>query len=324
MQQRTKFLLVSFMLSLPLWWGANILGKNIEEYFVFKELSKNPQIISAQLNFRELTSTPSPTPTPEIIESLKPEPTPEAKAIISVALTLDDESNVISQNAILKKAVNEKLPIASLTKLMTALVALENYDLLQPIIISYDATSQDGDMGQFKVGEIFSAKEILYSMLMESSNDAAYALSEAIGTEAFVNLMNLEANKLGLENTNFSNPMGFDSKDNYSSAEDLVKLSTHFFQKPLILEILSTKEKNIYTSDGIIHHTAINTNELLRDTPEIVGGKTGYTAGAQGCLISILKGQGNNNYFINVILGSVDRFGEMKEIIKRVNKDYAW
>ena len=234
-----------------------------------------------------------------------------------------------------KKNGSQKLPIASLTKLMTALVVLDNYNLSQLAEISKEAVLQEEEQGELKVGEILFVKNLLYIMLMESSNDAAYALSEIIGKESFVDLMNHKARNIGLENTYLGNPTGLDPIDpidliNYSTAEDLVKLTEYLLKNQLlILEILSLEEFELYRPDNTFHHKLRNTNEFLADDgwqAEIIGGKTGWTPRAKGCFLLVLKSANwqteNESYLTYVILGSNNRFEEMRKLIDWTNKAF--
>lgn len=222
-----------------------------------------------------------------------------------------------------KKNEEKKLPVASLTKLMTALVVLDNYNLDQKIVIDQEAMAQEGDQGGLKLGETFSVKDLLYIALMESSNRAAYALSELIGTDNFIILMNDKAVKMGLANTHFQDATGLDSAS-YSTAKDLATLSEYLFKNyPLFKKIINLKEYDLYLPDGTLHHTLINTNSLLGQN-NIIGGKTGYTNEALGCFMAVQNGIGNGNYIINVVLGSQDRFTEMQNIINWVNSAYQW
>lgn len=217
----------------------------------------------------------------------------------------------------------EKMPVASLTKLMSALIVLKNYDLNQLTTISEQAVEQEGGQGLLRAGEKLSLENLLYIMLIESSNDAAFALAEIMGVEKFVDLMNLEALKLGMEQSYFADPSGV-SSDNYSAAEDLVKLTKYLLKEyPLVWEILSYEKFELRTPWGF-HHELLNTNELLGKIPDILGGKTGETDQAKGCLLLILKNHQNGNYLVYVILGSGDRFGEAEQLIDWVNKAYQW
>jgi len=231
-----------------------------------------------------------------------------AEAAISVKSNLEGESTVVFQ-----KNSDLKVPIASLTKLMTAVVVSNNYDLSQKITISSEADSQFPSKRDVKSGDVFPTGSLLEIMLIESSNRAAYALAEAIGKDAFVDLMNHEARKIGMENTNFTDPTGI-SSGNVSTVNDLVKLAEHVLKNyPRLANI--SKTKYFYTPGfgGII-----NTNELLGEIPEIVFGKTGFTDEAKGCLILAVINQNDNSYFINVVLGAEDRFFEMRKIVNLI------
>lgn len=156
---------------------------------------------------------------------------------------------------------------------------------------------------------------------MESSNRAAYALSSIMGTDNFITLMNEKAKNLGLLNTHFQDAAGLDAAS-YSTAEDLIKLSGYVFENyPLFRKIISLKEYSLYLEDGMLHHTLINTNSLLGEN-NIIGGKTGYTNEALGCFMTIQNSAVKGNYVINIVLGSQDRFTEMKDIINWVNLSY--
>lgn len=242
-----------------------------------------------------------------------------AQSAISVESDLFDSDKIL-----FKKNGDKKLPIASLTKLMTAMAALENYNLSDTITISKNVVLQEGAQGALKQKDVISVKDLLYIMLIESSNHAAYALSEAKGEKNFVKLMNEEAKELGLENTHFADSTGL-SSENYSTSEDLIKLTKHLLKNyPIIAEISRTKEIDLYKQDGSFYGKLINTNELLGEIPDIVGGKTGFTTNAKGSLLLVLNNHRSGNYLIYVILGSDDRFGEMKKLINWVNITYIW
>jgi len=317
-----KIFFIAFILSLPFWWGLNIFQKNLENFLVLQELEQYPKIITAQVS----------KPILNLDKSLKPlrnwsvdEIKINAKSAISIFFLEGEKDRIL-----FKKNSDSKLPIASITKLVSASVVSENYDLNLPITISEEAVAQDSDSGQLKTGEVFQAKELLYPLLIESSNDAAYAFAEVIGAQNFVDLMNLEAKKIGMENTHFVNSSGIDpiTKNigiNYSTAEDLTKLAKYLLQKPKILQILSQKEYDLYSIDGLSHHKLSSTNELLGKNHQIIGGKTGWTPQAQGCLLLILKAPGQNQgYLVNIILGSEDRFGEMEKLTDWINTAYKW
>ncbi len=237
----------------------------------------------------------------------------DAKSIFSLEVGFEQE------NILFKKNENEKLPIASLVKLMTVLLVLEKYDLSEKVTISQEAMAQEGEQGVLKLGETLSVKNLLYITLIESGNRAAKALSEVMGTDKFVALMNNRAKNLGLLNSYFRDPTGLDS-ENYSTAKDLFKLSKYLFENySLFREIVGLKEFDLYLDDDQFHHKLTNTNKLLGEVESVVGGKTGWTDIAKGCVMAIQESKDKKNYIIHIILGSEDRFKEAKKLISFVN-----
>lgn len=243
----------------------------------------------------------------------------EAESAMSV------ETDLLTQKKILfSKNQSNILPIASLTKLMSALVILQNYNLEEKIIITEENVAQEGERGNLKIGDILSVKDLLYIALIESSNDAMHALSSIMGDGQFVSKMNEKAANLGLYGTYFADSSGL-LPESHSTAEDLVKLAEYLIlEQPMIFEISSTKEYDLYLYNGELHHKLINTNKLLGEIPEIIGGKTGFTNQAKSCLIIVQKSPKEGNYLINVVLKSDDRLEEMKKIINWLNAAYKW
>lgn len=251
---------------------------------------------------------------------------PVAPVVKDISLPIEPVVEIYSQSALsvefgdsdpkflLKKDEGKVLPIASLTKLMTALVVLENYNLSEKITVSQLAMNQDGEQGELKLGQVFSVKGLLYVMLMESSNRASFSLAERVGKDNFIKLMNERTLSLGLNNTHFQDVTGLLSSS-YSTASDLAFLSSYLFKNyPLFREITSKKEHNLFLPNGSFHHRLISTNKLLGQN-NIVGGKTGFTDAAGGCFMTIQQGQTENKYTVNIVLGADDRFFEMQKII---------
>ncbi len=273
-----------------------------------------------------------PNATASVSDSFQPEVAGNQTAEIPVILqrqelNINAESFISTrvdssqQVVLIGKNQQKQLLIASLTKLMTAMVSLDNYDFSQNITISKEAVAQGGF---FKAGEVFPVKTLLYAALIGSDNSAAYALSELMGKDKFFNLMNIKAKELGLLNTYYSNSVGF-GLENHSTAEDLVKLTKQILEKySLIFQITLIPEFNVYDLNGKFHHKVLTTNQLLTDPSlnwrsAIIGGKTGNNEEAGECLILVLKYPDSKNYLISVILNSKDRFGEMKNLIDWVN-----
>lgn len=300
MSRNIKFFFAAFLISLPFWWGVNVFEKNLENFlfFSFYYQPPPPQVFLAQVSQQFFQS--SEKEIPEI----------EAKSAISVKINKNG-----SQEILFEKNPDQILPIASLTKLMTALVVAKNYDFSQQLEVTKEAVEQPEEFGDLKIGEYLSVENLLYLVLIESSNDSAFILSELIGQDGFVGLMNLEAEYLGLFGTHFVEPTGY-SAENYSTAKDLANLAKYIIKnKAIVWEISSLSEFDLYTPDGVFHHQLSNTNQLLKEYPEIIGGKTGYTEEAGGCIILILKNS-KDEVFINIILGSKNRFEEMKKLIE--------
>lgn len=230
------------------------------------------------------------------------------------------ESKIQGDDKILyKKNSYLRLPIASLTKLMTAVVSIENYDLSQKVIISKNATSQEGEQGALKAGAEITMNDLIYIMLIESSNQAAYALSEGMDKFDFVRLMNNKARELKMESTFFTEPTGL-LPENVSTSEDLVKLSKYILNKhPEIAEISRLKEYDL-PNYGKLE----NTDQLLGELPAVVASKTGFTVEAGGCLMLLLNNSEADSYLIYIVLGTPDRFSEMKKMIEWINTAYVW
>jgi len=264
------------------------------------------------------------------------QPEIEAKA----ALIFEPGKNRI----LYQKNIEQVLPIASLTKLMTGLVILEEINLDQIVTVSKEAVGAYGDMGGLVINENISVKNLLYALLMESSNDAAIALAEAFKDcpldtvldskeQSLVYLMNKKAEELGLENTHFVEPTGY-SPDNLSTTLDLAKLVKYSLNQPVIWQIFKTISIDLPSADGTINHHFTNTNQLLNSLPMIIGGKTGYTNEAQGCMILVIEqdlnkirnyiGQPSSEYLIIIVLGTQERFSETEKLINWVKEAYIW
>jgi D-alanyl-D-alanine carboxypeptidase len=320
MSRDFKFFLIGLIIGLPLLWGAIILQKNLEDFLFWGKIADSPDLLTAQIIQEQK------------LEQLKLQRNWQAaglqiSAASAISVFLDHQGN---KRILFSKESQKVLPIASLSKLMAADVILENYDLSQEIEITEQAVATEETAGGFTAGEVFFTQGLLYSSLIESSNDATAALIEVIGETTFVNLMNLTAENLGLKNTYFVDAIGLDPDGpeesiNRSTAEDMANFSVYLLEnKPRILGILSLTEFDFYAASGVFHHTIKNTNELLGEVPGIIAGKTGKTPIAGGCLIIIMEAPAKEGKIVNVILGSTDRFGEMKKLIGWLNAAYKW
>jgi len=309
-----KFFLIAFVVSLLLGRGVIFFQEKLEDVF-FARISQPLEDIS----LIEIRTPEASNENKKEAEELNLEIT--AKSAISVKIDEMENEKILFQ-----KNINKNLPIASLTKLMTALVVLEdkeNYDFSQVVTVSEKAISQDEDFGNLKIKDKLSVEDLLHIMLIESSNDAAYALAEKIEVEKFVEKMNQKAKTLGLDNTYFINPSGLDSEDpeipnNLSTVKDLVKLAQYILdQHPIILDISSKMAYEVLDSWGQFHHLAATKNGLSEEIPDIIGGKTGFTNEAGGCMLLVLKDK--DGYLINVILGTESPEARLEEMKKLIN-----
>ncbi len=223
------------------------------------------------------------------------------------------------------KNIETRRPVASLTKLMTAIIVLENYNLEEIIKVSAAAVRREGSRGELRPSEEITARALLNMMLIDSSNDAAIALADK--NSVFVSLMNKKAKELGLLNTHFTNPDGLDEDDNYSTAVDIAKIFSYLANNyPAVFDILKTENMIVYSADGKITHRLKNTNALLGSISEIRAGKTGYTDKAGGSLALLVSSFhfGDENNIITIVLGSPDRFGESEKLIQWLKEAYIW
>ena len=227
--------------------------------------------------------------------------------VLSCVFTINikaEELNILSKNAILynlndeeiiyEKNSKEKIQIASLTKIMTALVTLENIDDIdKQVMITRDdligLAEQNLVTAGFTVGEVVTYKDLLYGLLLPSGADAANVLKRNVSND-FIDLMNEKANFLKLKNTKFNNPIGLDDENNYSTVEDLLIIFKEALKNEEFKKIITSKEYT--TTDGKLtfkSNIQRNAKKYGIDIPYIEGGKTGTTDGAGLCLASIAK-----------------------------------
>lgn len=216
----------------------------------------------------------------------------------TAALVMEVESGRVlySKNPTVRKS------IASTTKIMTAIIALENGDLEDVVTVSGKAAGTRGSSINLRAGQKFTLKELLYGMLMNSGNDAAVAIAEHIGgsVEAFAVMMNNKARELGADNTVYVTPHGLDAEGQYSTAYDLALITRYALKNPVFSRIVATNIANIPGRQ------LYNTNELLEIYPGADGVKTGYTGKAGRCLVASATRSGMR--IISIVLGSPTRY----------------
>jgi D-alanyl-D-alanine carboxypeptidase (penicillin-binding protein 5/6) len=219
---------------------------------------------------------------------------------------------------------DERLRPASITKLMTALVALDYYKLDDVITVRRLApVEQEADMG-LAVGDKITVRNLMYGLLVPSGNDAAYTLADNYegGIENFLYAMNQKAKSLNMENTHFQNPAGFDNDNHYTTAKDLSLLASEVLKNKFINEIVSTKKITLTDALDKKKYPVTNVNELLGTVLGVDGLKTGFTDEAGQCLITSVSRNGHR--VVIVVLKSQDRFGESASLAEWVYRSFNW
>jgi len=247
---------------------------------------------------------------------------PARPSIKAAALYLVD---LKSGRILLEKDATRRLPPASLTKVMTALVVLEAAPLHEIVKIDSRALGHQSSL-KFQAGEEFLLRDLLTAMLVTSANDACEAIAWHVGGDAdrFVTLMNERVRTLGLKNTHFANACGFDAPGHYSTAADLAKLTKQALQVPAISMMVRTVTRDIASVDGKRQVPLRSTNELLLD-PDVTGVKTGYTSKAGRCLIASMFKDGHQLLLVGLNVrdrweqaGSLLRYGQA--VLRAVNE----
>ncbi|MFZ2891463.1 D-alanyl-D-alanine carboxypeptidase family protein [Sulfuricurvum sp.] len=194
-----------------------------------------------------------------------------------------------------KEALKEVKP-ASLTKIMTAILALEQGNLNRPITITTEMTTVEPTKAGYKEGEIISLEDLIKATMIKSDNDAAMAVAIAIGGDlnTFVEMMNIKAKQIGMNNTTFTNPCGFDIGEHHSTPMDLLHLAEYAIQNPLFNDITRQNQHTYYSLNTNRKFVAKTHNYLLNRYEYAVGVKTGYTSKAGPCLIARAKKEGND------------------------------
>ncbi|ASS75070.1 D-alanyl-D-alanine carboxypeptidase [Tumebacillus algifaecis] len=188
-----------------------------------------------------------------------------------------------------EKNGDDKMLIASLTKIITAIVAIESgVDLNSEVTVSSRASGKEGSSIYLKVGEKQKLIDLLYAVMLRSGNDAATAVAEHVGKteQGFVEMMNKKVEDLGLKGTHFANPHGLDAKEHFSSAHDMAVLTAYALRNPIFAEIVKTKVKSIPMPGEAWERKMHNKNKMLVRYEGADGVKTGYTKAAGRCLAS--------------------------------------
>jgi serine-type D-Ala-D-Ala carboxypeptidase (penicillin-binding protein 5/6) len=231
--------------------------------------------------------------------------------------------DLATDTVLYQKQADLRLPIASTTKIMTALVASEYFKPNSVLTVGASANT-DGSRVGLIVGEKLDFRSLLYGMLLDSGNDAAFCIAENYpgGVPGFVAAMNQKATDLGLLNTHFDNPAGFDSNNHYSSASDLAKITAEALKNSDLSRVFATKETDIVSLDKKESYHLVNLNKLLTSLNGVLGVKTGSTPAAKENLVTLVERSGHR--VLTVVLGSDDRFGETTELVDWTYTNFKW
>lgn len=225
-----------------------------------------------------------------------------------------DESDLSAKSAVLIDGDNgriffgknekEKRAMASTTKIMTCIVALENSKNNEIVEISKKAASMPKVKMNVVKGERYYLKDLLYAMMLESYNDVAVAVAECVGgsVENFANMMNKKAKEIGANNTGFVTPNGLDAKEHYSTAYDMAKIGAYAIKNKRFLEIINTKKYNLMEIKNKRNITVVNKDNFLNLENDAIGIKTGFTGNAGYCFVGAIKNKGRT--FVSCVLAS--------------------
>lgn len=226
---------------------------------------------------------------------------------------------------LIEKNKDERLAMASTTKIMTALVALENCKELDEIFdVDNRAVGIEGTSIYLKPNERLSMRELLYGLMLNSGNDAAMAIGYKIGEgdmDKFVDLMNQKASTLGLKNTHFDNAHGLDSQTHYTSSYDLAIITAKAMENETFRDIVKTDIKEISCPTEMGHRFVRNKHKLLKTMEGCEGVKTGFTDNARRCCVTSCYR--NNMRLICVVLNCNDMFAESQKVLEKCFDEYS-
>ena len=216
---------------------------------------------------------------------------------------------------IYEKSANLRLSMASTTKIMTAVLLLENKKLSDTVIVTDEMLRVEGSSMGLKSGDKVSFYDLLYGLMLSSGNDAANVVAISIGgsLEGFAKMMNAKAKEIGLLNTSFVTPSGLDSENHYTTAYDLSMLTRYALENDEFARAVSTKSVTLYFGNPPYRRTLTNHNRLLNMVDGVIGVKTGFTKKSGRCLVSAYKKDGK--YLIAVTLNAPNDWADHKSLI---------
>ncbi len=286
-----SFIILSTVFSLL---GLNSLADKFDQAIVRDWSGNKKEAVASASNF----NLPDIMPLPKV-KNNAPKITANGKYFL---LADADTGKVLA-----KSGLNTVVPIASTTKIMTAVIALENYNLHDVATVSSKATSQVPSIAYLKTGEKITIENLLNCMLISSGNDAAYAIAEHMseetgGIDLFVSKMNEKAKELGMKDTYYDDPAGL-SSESKSTVYDLFLITKYALKNPVFQQIVKKSAFTAKNVDGTIFHSLKQSNRLITEYyPGAIGVKTGFTDNAGHCLVGAATREGHT--LISIVLNT--------------------
>lgn len=217
---------------------------------------------------------------------------------------------------------NKKLPMASTTKILTAITVIENFPIEKVVSVPSSCVGTEGSSVYLREGERLTVEELLYGLLLRSGNDCAETLAATLGSgrSEFIALMNKTAEKCGAKNSNFTNPHGLHDDNHYTTAKDLCLIAAHAMKNPLFKKIVSTKRISISNDGYSYDRILINKNKMLSFYEGCNGVKTGYTKKAGRCLVSSVEKNGMS--VVAVVINSPQMWERSAELMDEAFCNY--
>jgi serine-type D-Ala-D-Ala carboxypeptidase (penicillin-binding protein 5/6) len=266
--------------------------------------------------------TPTPTPTPKPVLTVRGTP-PTLNATASYLVDMDTGNILVNVNGY------KALPMASTTKIMTALIAIQSGQLDQPVTVTQAELNQvppDASSANLVAGETLTLKELLYGLMLPSGDDAALVIADTLGgtTDNFVLRMNLFAQRLRLFQTHYTNPHGLNlasDQEHYTSASDLARLTEYAMHIPTFSQIVQLQNYKLPATDRHRAHDWTNTNTLLGSYQGMIGVKTGHTDAAGWCLVFAATKSGH--HLIGVVMNDPSEELRNKDAMTLLNWGFA-
>lgn len=258
------------------------------------------------------------------IPSYPPYPQSDGVAVPPIYSRSYIVQDLTSKTIIASRSPDTLMLPASTTKLMTALVALDQYPDLSQVLTVKNQNQAIGQTIDLVANEQLTIHSLLYALLVHSGNDAALAIADNYpgGYAGFVTAMNAKAAELHLSSTTYKNPSGIEQYGHVTTARDLAILAGVALNNEIIRQIVTTESITIYDITNQIAHELTATDELLGILPGLLGGKTGWTTNAGECFVALVERGGRK--IITVVLGSTDRFGDTTALVDWVYAHHDW